>query len=191
MISKENEEQLGKLGLTVDSLKEAINSEEEVSLSISLPQTTGLSDEDAATLSKNRFEEGQKAALEVKAKAIKKAYGLDVVGKDMDTVLRALEAKVIADNANTDALKDNELLKSSIKELETKLEAVHSEYASKAFDSDVNSELRSLVPEGTAIPADKIVSLYRMENNIENIDGTRVITKDGEVVKNKLENLYP
>ena len=192
MINEETQSKISDLGFDVSKLIEAVKSEEEISLDVPTINK-GFTQEEMATFGKNRFDEGKNAMDEMRAKAYKEKYGLDIEGKNLDDVVDAYGLKRFNEAKPSDGnkeLQDNfQSLQGKYTDLEKKLADKENEYKSKIFQTTVRQQLVGSTPKGLPIDSDKAVSLYLMENKIQNNDGSAVVLdKNGEIQKDNLLN---
>jgi len=169
-------------------LSEAISSEKEVSLDIKLPSSEGYTEEQFKELSKNRFQEGRDAQKQMIAKDYKEKFGLDIEGKDLDTVIEAQIAAKLKASGKADLQADLEALQGQIKTMEAeKVKAVQDTKLAQ-FNSGVEARLLATIPDGTTIDKQDIIDLYRMKNNIVEADGKAVISINNEIQKDSVRN---
>ena len=194
MLNQETKDSLSKLGFDVSKLEEAIKAESEQSLEVpklfTEEDTKGmLTEEQKSTFGKNRFEEGKKAVSEILAKQYKDKFSLDIEGKDIDTVVQAVHDKGLASGNDKD-------LSGRFKNLQEKytiLEKDFGEYKSntesqRAMDSQRFKLLGALSGKETTMAHDDLVDFYLMKNKLEVQNGSVVVLRDGQVVKDNLES---
>lgn len=183
MLAEETQEQLSKYGFDVSALTEAVKSEEEVKLDVpELYTEKGVSNDDMTVFGKNRYEEGKKVMSEIMAKSYKEKYGIDLEGKNLDSVVEAIKDKYSKPS-------DNAELENSFKELQTKYSDLQSnyerkeqEFSTELFKREIRSKLSNAIPKDTTIDKSDIIDLYLLKHTIDS-DGVKI---NGEIQKNNL-----
>lgn len=190
MLSEDNKAKLAELGFEVETLEEAIKSEDSKSVEIpSLYKDQGHSNDDLTTFGNNRFQEGKEAMSEIMAKAYKKKYNIDVDGKDLDVVVDKIKS-LGQGNSNDKELEENfKKLQGSYADLESKFAEKDAEVEAEKFNMNLKKDLLSAISDKkTDLAKSDIIDLYLMRNPIKNDEGSAVLIKDGEVLKDKLLN---
>lgn len=196
MLPEETQEQLSKYGFDVSALTNALRSEEVVNVDVpQLYTEKGFTQDELTVFGKNRFDEGKTAMSEILAKSFKTQYELDVEGKDINKVFEAYgekkfnEAKPSDDNK--ELLNNFKSLQAKYSELEQEKEGLKQDFESKLFKTNIKSTLTSHIPKEVSLATDKVINLYMMDHDLKNHDGSTVVAKDGEVIKDKLLNPVP
>jgi len=189
MINTETQTKISDLGLDVSKLIEAIKSEDEISLDVPTIDK-GFTQDQMTTFGKNRFDEGKTAMDEMRAKGFKEKYKIDIEGKDLDSVIDAFgemrfnEGKPDGDSKE---LQNNfKALQERTKGLEQDLLNKDRDHKNENFQTSIRAKLMNKTPKELAIASDKAVSLYLMENKINDDNGRAVVVKNGEIQKDNL-----
>jgi hypothetical protein len=197
MLNKETKDKLVAYGFDVSKLEEAIKAEAEVSLEVPALKTEVefsklMSEEDKTVFGKNRFEDGKKAMSEIKAKELKEKHGIEIEGKDLDAVVEAYVGKKIADTGAKPAewAEEKKTLQKKIEEAEQNLSNKTKEFSEKFRTIETSNQVASLIPDGTVIAKDDLVTLFNTRYRIAPEDGRTVIFKGSEKLQdNRLEPL--
>jgi len=182
-----------------DVLQKAIDSEEETS--IEFTEGRLVTDSDLETMKdKIRVEskkEGQTIGYDFAMKDIKKDFGIEIEGKDRKTIVDTVKTSILADaNKKPDA---------KIIELETSLTNLRTEYGTdkKLWDTNekkyqgqlkdisIMSELQKNTPEIKGLNVTQFTTLIKTEYDFDIEDGNLVAKKNGNPVKDKMEQNIP
>ena len=193
MLNKETQDKLGKIGLDVSKLSDAIKAEDEISLDV----PTLYTEEQKNSFGSNRFNEGKNAFSEIKAKEYKTKFGVELDGKDLDKVIdHVIELKVEETGKKPD--EQINAYKSQVSELQTKLQAsisekesLETEFQGRLLKNEVNNILMSATPDKTKIPKQDLLTLFNSQYSVQNQDGKQVVLKGNEVLKDNLLNPVP
>lgn len=194
MLNEENKAKLAEMGFEVDTFIDAVSSSEEVSIEIpTLYKDKGHSNDDLTSFGKNRFEEGKKAAYEMRAKAYKEQYGIDIDGKDLDKVVEAIKQQGFSEakpDEGAKELKDNfTQLQNRYSELEKQFSEKDKEIENERFKLNLRKELETAINgQKTKIGKDEIIDLFLLRNKIDRDNGQAVLVENGEVKKDNLLN---
>lgn len=195
MLNEASKTKLVELGFDTDKLTDAIKSDEEIGVDIPvLYKEKGHTKEDLSVFGKNRFDEGKSAMDEMRAKAYKEKYGLDVEGKDLDSIVEAIkqqgfnEAKPSEDSKE---LQNNfKNLQGKYTELEGRFAAKDAEIELEKFNINLKKDLLGVISDKkTDLSKSDIIDLYLMKNTVKREDGSAVIINiNGEIDKDNLLN---
>ena len=192
MINEETQTKISDLGLDVSKLIDAIKSDDDISLDVPTIKK-GFTQEEMTTFGNNRFGEGKNAMDEMRAKAYKEKYSIDIDGKDLDAVIEAFgdkrfnEAK--PDGDTKELLGNFTTLQGKYTALEQAMSDKDVAHKNDLFQTGIVQKLMNKAPKELAIPADKAVSLYLMENKIKSDNGSAVVLdSNGEIQKDNLLN---
>lgn len=199
MLKAETIQKLAKIA-KVDPkvLETAIKDTEEKDVEISDALTT-LDDKELETLKSNEYKKGKDKGLEMTVKETKDKLGLEFNGKSIDDLLEAHKAKTLTDaKAKPDervAELENKLktVQTTATELQTKLAEKETEAAAIRTNAEVFRHIPELSSEnGPSFEREEIMTMmkakgydFKMDNN------ALVVTKDGNVVMDKLSNPVP
>ena len=139
MLDENTEKELSSLGIDPVKLAEAIADEKTVSLELSKYYTQ----EEFDTLSRNRFEEGKNALSEIKAKEIKKKFGVELDSKDLDVVVDELINKTKASSGADTLAEDLRLVREQFESYKLEAEQKLLDKDNENFLSGVDSKLLS------------------------------------------------
>ena len=175
MLSKETKETLQGLGFDVSMLEQAIKADEEVSLEVpTLYKDKGITEDEKKIFGNNRFEEGKKAMSEIKAKELKSAYGVEIEGKDLDTVIGKIVDVKVAEldkepNERIKALQsDNDALKKNLEALTEEKSSLEQNFNNKLFNFEArNTVISSLPKEGLKISQDDLTDLFFNRHRVD------------------------
>lgn len=196
MLNQETQDKISNLGFDVSKLSEAIKSDQEMSLDVpALFKEKGHTQEDMTVFGKNRFDEGKNAMSEIMAKSYKEKYGIDIEGKNLDTIVDAVKQKGFneakPEEGLVNAKKDMETLQGKYTLLEEEMQSRDNKHKGELFNSTVKQSLLSQVPNGTAIDASDLVELYLMKNQVVDNEGSAAVSVNGEIKKDTLLNAIP
>lgn len=197
MLNKETNDKLVALGFNVSELAEAVKAETEKSLEVPNLKTEDdfsklINEEDKKTFGNNRFNEGKGAMSEIKAKELKEKHGIEIEGKDLDSVIDAyLSSKMKEAGANPSELaKEKKILQQKIVDIEKNLSDKTAEFQSKLSSIDNRNQVNALIPDKTIIPKEDLVTLFNNRYRIALEDGRTIIYKGSEKLQdNRLEPL--
>ncbi|MDB5288540.1 MAG: hypothetical protein JWR05_3489 [Mucilaginibacter sp.] len=179
---------LKDLGIDTKKLFDAVKAEEEVDFE--LPEINNLTEDQLTERDKNTvaaakpaiFKEGKTAGIEIANKAIVNKFGLtDIDTKDVDKVIAGLDSTVVKGDA---ALKEQvKLLQTDKATLEAAVETEKKNSSSLLFDTEL---ITSFPTNRRADMSDKDYLLL-VKNNLsfEEVDGVKVVKKDGQVLRDK------
>lgn len=188
MLKKDTIKLFKALGFDVTKLEAAIKDENEVDFE--LPAINNLTDDQLAERDKNTIaaakpdilKEGKQTGIEIANKAIAKKFNLtDVDHKDPDKVIAALEGSVAKGDAG---LKDQiALLQKDKLTLEQAIESEKTNARALQFDSEL---IGYFPPNRTADLSDRErLALIKLNLEFADDNGTRVVKKDGQVLRDK------
>lgn len=184
-----------------DVLQKAIESKEETT--IEFIEGSFVSNQELETLKTtvraDGKKEGQTIGYDFAMKDLKKKFGLEIEGKDLEVISEHLNKKIIAD-AKIEPSKKIEELSTSLsnlqKQYKTDIETKESEVAKlkgSITDIRINSELQTITPDGLAgVKPSQFAALARMEYSFEYDDAGQLIAKKGSnILKDKFEKPLP
>lgn len=188
MLAANDIAKLKALGFDPDALTAAVKAEAETAITI--PDI--LTREQASTLSTNMrkdgFEEGKLAMREILVKDIKQKTGLTVESKELDPVLEALKATWGKPAANAELEKSlQDLQKKYTSDLAEK-EALVKQKSSELFRLQLRQEAMRHLPEHTVIEKDHILTLFTSQHEVEQNEGSTLVKRNGQVLKDSLQN---
>jgi len=197
MLNKETKDKLVALGFDVSKLEEAVKAESETSLEVPTLKTVDefsklISEDDKQIFGNNRFNEGKNAMSEIKAKELKEKHGIEVEGKDIDTVVEAYVAKKIAETGAkpSEWAEEKKLLQAKIIDAEQKLLDETEGFSKKLSNIENKNNVMSLIPDKTIIPKGDLVTLFNNRYRIAEEDGRTVVYKGTDKLQdNRLEPL--
>ena len=192
MLKKEAINRLSKL-LGVENLAEILTSEDKHDLTI----PTLYTEEEKEQFGKNKFDEAKKVYREIFTKDLKKKFGVEVETDDITKIVKTIVDKSIEDakipaNEKVEALlAEKETLQNKYKEIEQKLNETESEYKQRMFNFEIKQKILSNLPSDTVVPREDLAELFLMKHKIKNEDGKLLIEKEGEILKDHIENPLP
>jgi len=174
-------------GVSAEDITAKINSEKEEG--ISKPQGEFFTDDDLSKRDSSKYNEGKSAQTEMLTKDLKKKYGYEFDGKDIDSFMshhdENLKKKYSKDsNARVEELerdltKQKETYESELNVYKTQLDDLSGKYRGET----VRNTLLSIMPKNTTIKPDAIVTLFKSDYEIEEEEGKMVVKKNGETLK--------
>lgn len=175
-------------GVSVEDITTKINSEKEES--ITKPQGQLFSEEELSKRDSSKYKEGKEAGTEMLVKDLKKTYGYDFEGKDVDSFLshhnEQLKSKYSkgsnerVSELETDLKKQRATFEEEINNYKTKYETLNK----TVFEQNIDNSLLFASPKNLTMDAKRIVSLFKMENPPIEVDGVvGVKGKDGNPIK--------
>lgn len=188
------------LGVDLEKLKEGLTSEDEVA--VEFKPLSIMSDEDLdgvkTKVKKDGYEEGKIAGVEMSIKESKEKFGLEFDGKSMANFADALKTKVIADakiEPNKKITDLNHSLENLQKQYKTDIELKDGEIGrfQKTIDEyKINGDIARYLPDGLkGINTNQFSLLSRNEFGFSYEEGTFVVSKDGTILRDKLEKPLP
>ncbi len=194
MLNQETKDKLQGLGFDVSKLEEAVKADEEKSLEVpTLFKEQGITEEQKNTFGTNRFEEGKRAMSEIKAKEFKTKFGVDMDGKDLDSVVNEIiKVKVKEQAGDPDKrvetlTQEKETLQGTILKLQEEATKKETEFSSKLFNIGVREQIKGIIPsEGMKVGQDDLTTLFLNGYGVTKDESGRTIVKKGEeVIKDK------
>jgi len=181
-------------GLSEDSLREAITSEDDVTLEVPTDRVVKTKEEFEAYTTNLKKEHGN-ASVEMAIKAVRNEMGLEFQGKNMENLLESYKEKVLKE-ASIEPNEKISKLESQLGEFKTKLEErnnafteLETNYKREGQERSINNKLLNSIPENTTLSADDILVLFKSKYEVDLNDGSMVFKKDGKELKD--ENLNP
>jgi hypothetical protein len=194
MLSQDTKDKFQGLGFDVSKLIEAVKAEEEVSLDVpTLYKNQGITEDQKNLFGQNRFEEGKNAMSEIKAKEFKAKYGIELEGKNLDSVVeKIIETKVQENSGDPDKrvnilTQEKEALQGNIITLQDQLRTKESEFQNKLFNLGVREQIKAIIPsEGMKIGNNDLTTLFLTSHRVtKDESGRTVIQKGDEVLKDQ------
>lgn len=184
----------GLLKLDSKALAEAIAAPEEKDITI--PELSIFTPEELTTRDTAQKAEGKRegetagkdAGREIAVKEIKKAFGIEIEGKDIPKVVEAVK---------TQLAKGDEGLKQQVELLQKKVadgETERAQLASVAESVKLDTQLLGLFPKNRieTIADGEFLTLLKSSLSIETVDGKQVVKKGGEILRDpKTTNPLP
>lgn len=179
---------LKALGFDPDALVNAVKAEAETVITI--PDL--LSREQASILSTNMrkdgFEEGKIAMREILVKDIKAKTGVAIESKELDPVLEALKTAWGKPAANGELEKSLQELQRKYTTDLTEKENIIKQKASELFRLQLRQDALRHLPEHTVIDKDHILTLFTAQHEVEQHEGSTLVKRNGQVLKDSLQN---
>lgn len=188
MLDKKTIEALAKaLGKTAEDITAKITSDQEESLEI--PEGSFFTEEQLTKRDNVKYSEGKVAGSEMLVKDLKKKYGYEIEGKDVDTFFEhhdeQLKGKYSKDSSQKllDLEKDMKKMKETY---ESELQAERSrvgELKGKLNQQSITNKLLNIMPKDTTIKREAVITLFNSEYNTETEDGQTFVVRNGERIK--------
>lgn len=186
MLRQSEIDKLKGFGFDTEKLIEAVKAEKETE--VVLPKL--FTEEERTTYGKNvgadKFKEGEKAGKEIFVKDAKKAFGVEFEGKNMDTLVTSVTAKLG---------KGDEEIKTSLANLQTKYtedmakkDQLISQKETEIFQTKTFGSVKSYFEKETTIGKDDLAVLFKNKFQIEKTDNGIVVKEDGVILKNDVES---
>jgi len=179
------------IGKTPDEFKKLYEDEKEHEIEI----PTLFTEAEAKAAAETKYKAGRKAEREIAAKELAKNLGIEVESKDLKKVAETYaskmvnEAKLPADEQVKALKADKEKLQGLVTESEKKLKEVENNFKQKLFRYELKQQVQNSIPDKTLIPKADVTDLFMMKYDItKDEEGNTIISKDGTVLKDKLEN---
>ena len=197
MLNKETQDKLVALGFDVSKLEEAIKSDSEQTLDVPSLKTSEefgklFTEDDKKIFGNNRFNEGKGAMSEIKAKELKEKYGIEVDGKDLDSVIEAYVANKVSETGAKPAewADEKKTLQQKISDAESNLLTKTTEFKNKLSNIENSNAIASLIPNGTIIPKEDLLTIFNTRYRIAQEDGRTIIYKGSKKLQDdRLEPL--
>ena len=179
------------IGMDVDTLKAAIESED--AQSIEIPEMVRMTQTDFDERLENTRKESKTAGVEIAIKEARSKLGLEFQGKTMENLLTAYETKLKADFAPdaepdkkvAELTKDIETLRGNLAKKDDEINEIKTNFKKESVNRTINDKIIGAVPENTIIPAGDIAQLFRTKVDVDiNDEGAMIFKKNGEVLKN-------
>jgi len=190
MLSKDTLTKLAAvLSITVEDFENKIKAEKEEALEV--PALFNQAQIDL--LKKTRFEEGKKAAGEISVKELREKFGIQTETKDFDELFEKYGEKVKSEVLKNPSDREKQLnedltkLRDKIKNDSESWGKEKLNLESSIYQERATGQLLGLIPEGTIIPRTDILTLFRSEHEVVNLDGKTAIKKNGQILKDTLE----
>lgn len=181
-------------GISEETLRNAIESEESVLVELNNERVVYDSKEDFDTYINNVKKEASTASLEIAIKQARNDLGLDFQGKTMDNLLNAVkertleEAKIEPNKKIEELNNDLNSLRQQLQSKDEEFNQLQSNFKLERQEREINNRILNALPkEGTAIGQDDLLTLFKSQHNVElGEDGNVIVKKNGEVLKDKL-----
>lgn len=191
MLSKETLKTIAsKLKLKVEDLESAIASTDEVKVDI--PELTVLTAEELTArdenIGKTKYNEGKTAGVEMGVKELKNELGLEFDGKDIKSLVKAVETKTLND-AKIEPNKKVEELNTVVANLQKTIaekETEKTQLINQLQTTSLNTELLTMMPSNrlNTLSDNEYLTLIKANYEIVEEDGKKVIKKDGNIIRN-------
>ncbi|WP_341216991.1 hypothetical protein [uncultured Wocania sp.] len=173
-------------GITAEELTEKLTSEtpEELKLAGQL-----FTDDELKSRDSGKYNEGKEAKEEMLSKDLKKKYGYEFEGKNIDVFLSHHDEQLknkYSKNSNervSELEKDITNLKNTYEEEITGLKTVNGELLGKTKNQQINNSLLSIIPKDTTLKKEALITLYKSERELDIENDINVIKVNGEVLK--------
>lgn len=199
MIAEESKQKFSELGIDLDVLIEAHNSDQEVPVKIpDLYTSQGYTKDQVDTiktnyLQENRasiFEEGKTTGLEIAAKEFRRSHNINSDSKDLNEIIKlSLESKGVSKTA----LQDIEALQNKLVESQKVQDELKQNHENEKFSMKKNFELLNYAiqknPNLDLNTAQDVVNLFNSSNEttVDDNGNTVVLNKiNKEIYKNDL-----
>lgn len=187
-LSKETLAWIAELsGVKAEDITAKINSEKEES--IARPQGDFFTEDDLSKRDSSKYKEGKEAGSEMLVKDLKKKYGYEFDGKDVDSFMShhdgQLKTKYSKDsNARVEELEKDlktqkETFESEIDGYKNQLNDLNGKYRGEA----IKNTLLSIMPKNTTIKPEAIVTLFKNDYQIDEEEGKMVVKRNGQTLK--------
>lgn len=191
MLNKETINKIAKsLKLKVEELESALTNETEVALVI--PELTILTAEEITARDENigrtKYNEGKTAGVEMGVKELKNELGLDFDGKDIKSLVNAVQKKTL-DDAKIEPNKKVEELNNVVANLQKTIADKESEktaLVTQLQTTTLNTKILSAMPSNrlTTLNDNEYLTLIKSSYEFAEEDGKIVAKKDGNIVRN-------
>jgi hypothetical protein len=193
MLKKDALQRIAALAkIDVATLEAAIKDDKEVDVAIDDKITAYTADE-IETLGKNKYDSGKKAGEEMSVDAVKKDLGLTFTGKTVKGLVEAAtkkavdDAKIEPDEKVRQLSTENETLRNSVKEFESKLTAKDSEIETIVTTTEIGKHMPKFGDNSPALNQDEFITLMKANGYEFKREGNVVATyKDGKRIDDKL-----
>lgn len=184
----------GLLKLDQAKLTAAVNAEDDADIDIEIPDGLNvLTDDDLQQVKDREYANGKKNGLEMEIKDYKKNNGIEATGKTLDSLVKAVQAKALAD-ANISPDKRVQTLEKDLEKVRgeyTQLEATIAEKDKAITGKEANLKFyQSLATLGDGhLPINKLMTLAQADGYNIGVDesGMSVVTDQaGNVIKDKM-----
>lgn len=192
MLSKETIKQIAsKLKLKVEDLESAIASTDEVKVDI--PELTILTTEELTSrdenIGKTKYNEGKTAGVEMGVKELKNELGLDFDGKDIKSLVKAVETKTLND-AKIEPNKKVEELNTVVANLQKTIAEKESEKTNllnQLQTTSLNTKILQMMPSNrlNTLSDNEYLTLIKANYEIVTEDGKEVVKQNGNILRNQ------
>jgi hypothetical protein len=201
-LKKESAEAIAAaLGLDATQLTEALASENEVEIEVPTGLFIPETEKEAfvTRLKKEGYNEGKVAGVEMEVKRLKEQFGIQKEGKSIDVLLDGFKEKITTE-IKTPTDEKVKTLTSQMEELRktyttdlTHRDGEIQKLQQQLKDNQVNSTLRSHVPEGLkGLNPDQFLHVTKLEYQFDVDDSGQLVAKKGnEIVTDKLQKPRP
>ena len=188
------------LHLEEGTLESAIKADEEQAITLEGLNVYNADELNALkeNIKKEEYLNGKIAGEEMAVKSVRDEYGLDFEGKKIKNFAEAFKAKIESESKKAPSQKIQELetdiekLRGNATEWETKYNELQTSYSNEKKQYKINDLIQSNLPEGVILPKDKIITLFKMDYDIDFDEGTPIIKKGDNILKDeKTRNPLP
>lgn len=174
-------------GLKAEDITAKISSENEES--IEKPQGEFFNEDELSKRDSSKYKEGKEAGSEMLVKDLKKKYGYEFDGKDVDSFMShhdgQLKTKYSKDsNARVEELEKD--LKTQKETYENEIDGYKNQLSDlngKYRGESIKNTLLSIMPKNTTIKPEAIVTLFKNDYQIEDEEGKMVVKQNGQTLK--------
>jgi hypothetical protein len=175
-------------GISEESLKEAIASEEAVELEVPTDRVIKTKEE-FDTYTANVKKEAGKASVEMAVKAVRNELDLKFEGKTVDNLLESYKSRVL-EEAQIEPDKKITALQSEVDEFKTKLKErndafgeLEGKYKREGQERTINGKLLDAIPDNVSLAKEDILLLFKSKHDVELSEDGISIKRGGEVLK--------
>lgn len=185
----------GLLGMTAEDITAKITSEDEVTLEI--PKGQLFSDDELSKRDSSKYKEGKDAGTEMLVKDLKKQYGYEVEGKDVNSFLAYHDSQLKEkySKGSSDRVKEleNDIEKmkaANATEVET-LSATLANLKTQSKRQALRNELLTVMPSETTIAKDDVLTLFLSKHEVkEDESGNTYLSSNGQALKDEKTASY-
>jgi len=174
-----------------DVLQKAISSEDETSLEFI--DGRFVTDSDLETMKETVKADGKRewnaVGYDHALKDMKKDFGIELEGKDRKAIVDAVKSNILADAKVEPNKKIN--IRTEFGTEKKAWETAETSYKGQLKDVSIMSELRKHTPEIKGLNMNQFTTLVKSEYSFDLEDGVLIAKKNGQPVKDKMEQNIP
>lgn len=173
-------------GLSAEDLTAKLTSEEPQELKLAGQLFT---DEELKARDSGKYNEGKEAESEMITKSLKKKYGYEFEGKNMDAFMSHHDEQLktkYSKNSNervSELEKDIDKLKTAYEEEIGSLKQSNNDLEAKYKKQATKNTLLSIMPKETTLKKEAIITLFNSEYELDEDNGKVIVKKNGEILK--------